>query len=33
MVVQAPCDGIVEKLIAKKDMKVDGDDLLFIVAC
>lgn len=31
MVVQAPCDGIVEKLIAKKDMKVDGDDLLLIV--
>lgn len=31
MVVQAPCDGVVEKLIAKKDMKVDGDDLLLIV--
>ena len=33
MVVQAPCDGIVEKLIAKKDMKVDGDDLLLIISC
>lgn len=33
MVVQAPCDGVVEKLIAKKDMKVDGDDLLLIVSC
>jgi len=31
MVVQAPCDGIVEKVIARKDMKVDGDDLLLIV--
>lgn len=31
MVVQAPCDGIVSKLIAKKDMKVDGDDLLLVV--
>lgn len=31
MVVQAPCDGIVTKLIAKKDMKVDGDDLLLVV--
>uniref|UniRef100_A0A6G1SBC2 Pyruvate carboxylase n=1 Tax=Aceria tosichella TaxID=561515 RepID=A0A6G1SBC2_9ACAR len=33
MVVQAPCDGVVEKVIAKKDMKVDGDDLLLIVSC
>lgn len=31
MVVQAPCDGIVERVIAKKDMKVEGDDLLLIV--
>ena len=32
MVVQAPCDGVVEKVVAKEDMKVDGDDLLFTVA-
>lgn len=31
MVVQAPCNGVVSKLIAKKDMKVDGDDLLLVV--
>lgn len=31
MVVQAPCDGVVEIVVAKKDMKVDGDDLLLIV--
>lgn len=31
MVVQAPCNGVVEKVIAKKDMKVDGDDLLLMV--
>lgn len=31
MAVQAPCNGIVERLIASKDMKVDGDDLLLIV--
>lgn len=31
MVVQAPCDGIVERVIAKKDMRVEGDDLLLIV--
>lgn len=31
MVVQAPCDGVVERVIAKKDMKVEGDDLLLIV--
>lgn len=31
MVVQAPCDGIVEQVIAKKDMKVDGDDLLLLI--
>lgn len=33
MVVQAPCTGLVEKVVAKKDMKVDGDDLLLIVKC
>jgi len=33
MVVQAPCDGVVEKVIAKKDLKVDGDDLLLIINC
>lgn len=31
MVVVAPCDGIVERLVAVKDMKVDGDDLLVVV--
>lgn len=31
MVVQAPCNGVVEKVIAKKDMKVDGDDLLLVI--
>lgn len=31
MVVQAPCDGVVEKVLAQKEMKVDGDDLLLIV--
>lgn len=33
MVVRAPCDGVIEKVVAKKEMKVDNDDLLFIVAC
>ena len=28
MVVQAPCDGVVESISAAKDMKLEGDDLI-----
>lgn len=31
MVVQSPCDGVVESIAVTKDMKLEGDDLVLTV--